>query len=254
MTPRDIVDQYQSIRLGVRLPDLRPGEVAVATSDHTTFAERGYGFVRLFWAMSLGDRAAVSVHPAALAEVSRLALRIDPEGVLGDEFCENACTALQSALGEPDLRPGALDICMYHPGEAEVFESDGEIRAATPAARDAWVGEREFWAAADHPSAVRGEAFSLWLGEQVAAEIITHESCVAEMAGLIAEDGIEVSEQFRGRGYGKAILSYWTREMQQRNRVCLHSTSAGNAASLALARSVGCVEYARSRFVVLRRG
>jgi GNAT superfamily N-acetyltransferase len=254
MTPRDIIDRYQSIRLGVRLTDLKPGTVAVATSDHTTFAERGYGFVRLFWAMQLGDRAAVSVHPAALAEVSRRALRIGPDEVLGDEFCEAACAALRSALGEPDLRPGALDICMYHPGEAKVFESDGEIRPATPASKDAWVGERDFCAAADHPSAARGEAFSLWLGENVVAEIITHEPCVAEMADLIAEDGIGVSEPFHGRGYGKAILSYWTREMQQRGRVCLHSTSATNAASLALARSVGYVEYARSRFVVLRRG
>jgi len=253
MTPRNIIDRYQSIRLGVRLPDLRPGEVAVATSDHTTFAERGYGFVRLFWAMHIGGRAAVSVHPAALTEVSRLALRISPEGVLGDEFCNNACAALQSALGEPDLRPEGVDICMYHPGEAEVFESDGEIRAATPASKDAWAGERDFWAAADHPSAARGEAFSLWLDDEVVAEIITHEPSVAEMAHLIAEDGIGVSEPFHGRGYGKAILSYWTREMQKRGRICLHSTSAGNAASLALARSVGYVEYARSRFVVLRR-
>jgi len=254
MTPRDIIDRYQSIRLGVRLPDLRPGEVAVASSDHTTFAERGYGFVRLFWAMQLGDRAAVSVHPAALAEVSRLAVRIDPEGVLGDEFCNRACAALRSTLGEPDLRPGALDICMYHAGKADLVGSEGEIRPATAADKDKWAGERSFWAAAEHPSAARGEAFSLWLGEQIVAEIITHEPSVAEMADLIAEDGIEVSEQFRSRGYGKAILSYWTREMQKCGRVCLHSTSAGNAASLALAHSVGYVEYAKSRFVVLRRG
>lgn len=254
MAPRDVVDQYQSIRLGVRLPDLKPGEVAVGTSDHMTFAERGYGFVRLFWAMNLGDRAAVSVHPAALGEVSRLALRMSPEGVIGDEFCEEACSALKSALGQPDLRPEALDVCMYHPGDAELFESDGEIRPATPSAKDAWVGERDFWAASDHPSAARGEAFSLWLGENVVAETITHEPCVAEMADRIAEEGIGVSEQFRRRGYGKAILSHWTREMQQRGRVCLHSTSITNAASLALGRSAGYVEYARSRFITIPRG
>jgi L-amino acid N-acyltransferase YncA len=253
MTPRDIIDRYQSIRLGVRLADLRPGQVAVATSDHTTFAERGYGFVRLWWAIHLGDRAAVSVHPAALAEVSRLALRINPEGVLTDEFCNTACAALQSALDEPNLRPEGVDICMYHPGEAGLVEREGEIRPATAAGKDKWVGERSAWAAADHPSAARGEAFSLWLGEQVVADIITHEPSVAEMADLIAEDGIEVSAEFRGRGYGKAILSYWTREMQKQGRVCLHSTAANNGASLALARSTGYIEYARSRSVVWRR-
>ena len=253
MTPRDIIDGYQSLRFGVRLADLRPTQVALATSDHTTFAERGYGFVRLFWAMHVGDRAAISVHPAALAEVSRMALRIDPEGVLADEFCNTACAALQSALGEPDLRPEGVDVCMYHPGEAGLVERDGEIRPATRASKEAWAGKRSFWAAADHPSAARGAAFSFWLGETVVAEIITHEPSVAEMADLIAEDGIEVSEEFRGRGHGKALLSYWTCEMQRRGRVCLHSTSAGNEASLALARSVGYIEYARSRFIVFRR-
>lgn len=253
MSSKATIDRYHSIRLGVRLADVKPGQVAVATSDHTTFAERGYGFVRLFWAIHLDDRAAVSVHPAALAEVSRLALRISPDEVLGDELCDSTCAALRSALDEPELGPGGVDICLYHPGEADVFESEGEIRPATPASKDAWVGERTAWAAADHPSAARGEAFSLWRGEKVVADIITHEPSVAEMADLIAEDGIEVSDQFRGRGYGKAILSYWTHEMQQRGRVCLHSTSASNAASLAVAQSVGYVEYAKSRFVVWRR-
>jgi GNAT superfamily N-acetyltransferase len=253
MNPRETIDHYHSIRLGVRLADLKPGQVAVATSDHRTFAERGYGYFRLLWAIHLGDRAAVSVHPAALGEVSRLALRIEPDGVLADEFCDPACAALQSALDEPDLVPETVDICMYHPGEADAFECDGEIRPATLASKDAWVGERRFWAAADHPSASRGEAFSLWVGEKVVADIITHEPSVAEMADLIAEDGIEVSDQFRGRGYGKALLSYWTREMQQRGRVCLHSTSTDNAASLAVARSVGYVEYAKSRFLALGR-
>lgn len=253
MSPRDIIDRYQSIRLGVRLTDLRAGQVAVATSDHTTFAERGYGFVRLLWAIHLSDRAAVSVHPAALAEVSRLALRIDPEGVLANEFCNTACAALQSALGEPDLQPEGVDICMYHPGKADSVASEGEIRPATAAGKGRWAGERSFWAAADHPSAARGEAFSLWLDDKLIAEIITHEPSVAEMADLIAEDGIEVSEHFRAQGYGKALLSHWTREMQKRGRVCLHSTGAQNEASLALARSVGYIEYAKSRFVVLRR-
>jgi GNAT superfamily N-acetyltransferase len=246
---REIVDGYYSIRLGIGLADLRPGQVAVAASDHTTFAERGYGFVRLLWALHLGERAAISVHPAALAEVSRLALRVGPDDVLTDEFCERACAALRSSLEEPGLKAGALGIAFYHPGEARIVESDGEIRPAIAEGKERWAGPREYWAAADHPSAARGEAFSLWLGEQVVAEIMTHEPSVSEMAHSIAEDGIEVAEGFRGRGYGKALLSYWTREMQKRGRVCVHSTSASNTASVGLARSVGYTEYGRSRSV-----
>lgn len=103
--------------------------------------------------------------------------------------------------------------------------------------------------AAEHPSAQRGEAFGLFIGTQAVGEIITHEPPVAEMAHLVAEDGIGVAEEHRGRGHGKALLAAWTREMQVRGRVCVHSTSISNVASVALAKAVGYLEYARARGV-----
>jgi ribosomal protein S18 acetylase RimI-like enzyme len=123
------------------------------------------------------------------------------------------------------------------------------VRPVTAADEEHWVGERLFWRAADHPSAQRGEAFGLFLGDKLIAELITHDPAVAEMAHLIATDGIEVSGEYRGQGHGKALLAHWTREMQARGRVCIHSASAANTASIALAKSVGYVEYARVRGV-----
>jgi len=249
---RDVVDRLYSARLGVSLADLKPGQVAVAASERRTHAERGYGIVFLLWVMHFGNRAVVSVHPAGGSEVARLAWRAKAEDVLKDEFCEGACAAVRGALEEPDLRVGGLDVCFYHEGNAEVFQCDGEVRRATRADRDRWAGERRFTPAADHPSAARGDAFSLVISEGTVGDIVTHEPSVAEMANVIAEDGIEIAKPFRGRGYGKVLLSHWTQVMQDQGRVCLHSTSVGNEASVALARSVGHVEYARSRFVVWR--
>jgi GNAT superfamily N-acetyltransferase len=246
---RQIVDRWFSIRLGVSVADLKPGQVAVATCDRRTFAELGYGYVSLLWVVHLGDRAAVSVHPAALAEVSGLAWPRRPDDVMEDDFCQRAGAALRAAVPGSEGGAGGVGVTLYHPGGARPAATDAEVRVITPSDEDRWAGTRMYWRAADHPSAQRGEAFALFLGDQAIAEIITHDPPVAEMAHLVAADGIEVAEEYRGRGYGKALLSHWTCEMQSRGRACLHSTGMDNIASIAVARSVGYLEYARTRSV-----
>jgi len=245
---KTILDRFYSLRLGVCLPDLKPGQVAVATCDRRTYAGLGYGFVRLLWVFHFRDHAAVSIHPAALAEVSRLAWRRTPDEVIADEFVAATAKALAILPGVSGDAGGG-SVIFYHPGDVEPVTCDGEVRALTPADGDRWAGTRVYAGAADHPSAERGEAFGISLGARVIAEVITHEPSVAEMAHLIAEDGIEVAEAYQRRGYGKAVLAAWTREMQAKGRVCVHSTSSDNVASIALAKSVGYLEYARTRVV-----
>jgi GNAT superfamily N-acetyltransferase len=248
---REIVDRFFSIRTGTAIADLKPGQVAVATCDRRTYAELGYGFTRLLWALHFGDRALVSVHPAALAEVSRLTWGREPDAVLTGEFVEQAHAALSSALpnappASPPREPGDMSIKLYHPGDAPEITSDGEVRLLTPADRDKWPGPRAYMAAADHPCAARGEAFGLFVGDLCVAEVMTHDPSVAEMAESIAEDGIEVAAEYRRRGYGRAVFATWTREMQWRGRVCIHGTSLDNVPSIGLARSIGYLEYARN--------
>ena len=248
---RETVDRFFSVRTGVSIADLKPGQVAVATCDRRTYAELGYGFTRLLWALHLGDRALVSVHPAALAEVSRLTRGREPDAVLTGEFAEQAHTALSLALpnaplSSPPKEPGDMGIKLYHPGNAPEVASDGQVRLLTAADKDKWPGPRAYMAAADHPCAARGEAFGLFLGETSVAEVMTHDPSVADMAHLIAEDGIEVAAEYRRRGYGRAALAAWTREMQRRGRVCVHGTSLDNVPSVELARSIGYLGYARN--------
>lgn len=249
MAGRDTLDRFYSIRLGVSVADLKPGQVAVASCDRRTYVERGHAHICLLWVIGFGDRAAVSVHPAALAEAGRLAWGLRPDEVLEDDFSEGVRRELGSRLGEAGLQLSGDSVIFWHPGSAQKVASEGAIRAVAPGEPDAWVGERYFRRVAEHPSAGRGEAFGLWVGEALVAEVVSHEPPVTEMAGLVAEDGIQVSQRHRGRGYGKALLAHWTREMQARGRVCVHSTSLENAASIALARSVGYIEYGRTRQV-----
>ena len=246
---REIVDRFFSIRLGVSVADLKPGQVAVATCERRTFAERGDGFVRLMWALHFGDRGAMSVHPAALAEVSRLAWGLTPDDVLTEGFLDRAHAAFQAALPAATLNVGGTGVKLYHPGAAAPVHAEGEVRVLTPYGQARWAGERVYTYDVGHPSVARGEAFGLFLGDRLVAEVITHESSVAEMAHLIAEDGIEVAEEYRARGYGKALFAAWTRDMQARGRVCVHGTAADNTASIALAHSVGYLDYAHQRSV-----
>jgi GNAT superfamily N-acetyltransferase len=248
---REVVDRFFSVRTGVSIADLKPGQVAVATCDRRTYAELGYGFTRLLWALHFGDRALISAHPAALAEVSRLAWGMEPDAVLTGEFVKQAHAALSSALPNapltaPSREPGEMGIRLYHPGNAPDITSKGDVRLLASGETDRWPGPRTYMAAGDHPCAARGEAFGLFIEDLCVAEVMTHDTAVDEMAHLIAEDGIEVAAAYRRRGYGRAVLAAWTREMQRRGRVCVHGTSVRNVASVDLARSIGYVEYARN--------
>lgn len=246
---REVVDRFFAIRLGISVEDIKLGQVAVAASDRRTFAERGHGFIRLLWIVHFGDRAAVSVHPAALAEVSRLAWKRTPDQLMSDDFHLRAADALEAALPGASLNSAGHSVVFCHPGDAAPIPTHGDVRTLTVAAQALWAGKRVYPHAVAHPAVERGEAFGLFLDDKLIAEIITHEPSVAEMANLVAEDGIEVAENYRGCGHGKALLAAWTCEMQARGRVCIHSTSPGNAASIALAQSVGYVEHARTRAV-----
>jgi len=251
---REMVDRFYSLRLGISLADLKPGQVAVATCDRRTYAEVGYGFIVLLWVVHLGDRAAVSVHPAALAEVSRLAWGLGPEEVMGDAFRQQAADALQSTLPGAQPQTDVRCVTFFHPGDVAVIPTDGEVGLLGPADAAKWVGERVYLPAAEHPGALRGEAFGLFLDDKLIADAYAHDPSVAEMGHLIAEDAIEVSEAYRRQGYGKALLAFWTREMQARGRVCIHTASPDNPASVALARSAGYVEYAREREIRVPAG
>lgn len=245
---REVLDRFFSRRLGVELADLKPGQMGVATCDRRTYVERGFGFIRFLWVVHLGDRAAVSVHPTALSDVARLAWGRSPDEVMGDEFACEATAALERALpGVEPLTRGEGSVILYHPGEVAPVACDGLTRVLKREDADCWRGPRDYMKAAHHPSADIGEAFGVFLDDQMIASIITYEPPVADFAQAVAEDGIEVAQDYRGRGYGSALLAAWTREMQTRGRVRFHSPSLSNLASRGVARAVGYHEYARSR-------
>jgi RimJ/RimL family protein N-acetyltransferase len=66
----------------------------------------------------------------------------------------------------------------------------------------------------------------------------------ARITGRAAEAGLETAAEYRGRGYGPAIVVAWAQAIRASGRIPLYSTSWDNLASQAVARKLGLVQYA----------
>jgi RimJ/RimL family protein N-acetyltransferase len=66
----------------------------------------------------------------------------------------------------------------------------------------------------------------------------------ARLTGRAAEAGLETMTEYRGRGYGPAVVVAWAQDIRATGRIPLYSTSWDNLASQAVARKLGLVQYA----------
>ncbi|MFL5731582.1 MAG: GNAT family N-acetyltransferase [Chloroflexia bacterium] len=66
----------------------------------------------------------------------------------------------------------------------------------------------------------------------------------ARITAQVAEAGVHTVEAYRGRGYGAETVRGWATELRAMGRLPLYSTSWENAASRAVARKLGAVQYA----------
>jgi hypothetical protein len=66
----------------------------------------------------------------------------------------------------------------------------------------------------------------------------------ARNAETAAEAGLETAAAFRGRGFAPRVTAAWATAIRASGRIPLYSTSWSNAASLAVARKLGLVQYA----------
>jgi GNAT superfamily N-acetyltransferase len=63
------------------------------------------------------------------------------------------------------------------------------------------------------------------------------------------EAGVATEEPYRGRGFGAAVVARWGEAVEADGRLPLYSTWWGNAASLAVARTLGLVAYAETLYL-----
>jgi RimJ/RimL family protein N-acetyltransferase len=67
--------------------------------------------------------------------------------------------------------------------------------------------------------------------------------CSVRASPVAHEVGVETAAEFRGRGYGSRVVAAWAGAARAHGRIPLYSTSWDNAASQALARSLGLRVY-----------
>lgn len=67
--------------------------------------------------------------------------------------------------------------------------------------------------------------------------------CSVRIARQAHEAGVETHRDFRGRGYAARAVSAWASALRDMNRIPLYSTSWENAASRALAKKLGLIQF-----------
>ena len=65
----------------------------------------------------------------------------------------------------------------------------------------------------------------------------------ARLTERVAEAGVNTLEGYRGRGYAPTVVTAWAQAIRATGRVPLYSTSWDNAASRAVARKLGLIQY-----------
>ena len=68
--------------------------------------------------------------------------------------------------------------------------------------------------------------------------------CATRNSAPAVEAGLETAAACRGRGFAPRVTAAWARAIRASGRIPLYSTSWSNAASLAVARKLGLVQYA----------
>ena len=68
--------------------------------------------------------------------------------------------------------------------------------------------------------------------------------CATRNTAPAVEAGLETAAAFRGRGLAPRVTAAWACAIRASGRIPLYSTSWSNAASLAVARKLGLVQYA----------
>lgn len=67
--------------------------------------------------------------------------------------------------------------------------------------------------------------------------------CTVRRTGTYLEAGVETVSHYRRHGYGKAVVVDWATKAIEMGCVPLYSTSWDNTASVALAKSIGLIQY-----------
>lgn len=238
-----LLDRYLSVRLDAPLDRLNPGFVLVETARRLQ-RETSYGFQHVLWWVWLADgRSVLSLVPGAGACVSEITRRVVSAEHLRDP---KVAASLREALngwltqrGDTQISGGGLSLQFACNAAHLQVHQRSECRRL----RDASIPPAPGLELPTHcfPD---GLVYGAVVDGCVASVAYAHRTGLME--DQVADIGIETAPDYRRRGLAQTALSAVATQMIGQGGEVLYSCGAANPASIATARSVGCVPYATS--------
>jgi GNAT superfamily N-acetyltransferase len=241
--PFALMDKFIGTRMDCDLAALVPGETVVVETRRRLHREKGYGYERVLWWIWLEDgRSAVSVPPGAGREVRKIA-----KGVTREQLFEAALAERLKAAASPALEMAGL-------GEIDRVLADVHFACDGHLLRRHRCGDCRRLLDESIPPAEGlklpahcfpdGIVYGVVAGGLVASFAFAHR--IGLMEDTIADLGVDTAPAYRRRGYAKTVVSAVVEHVTRKGGQALYGCRPDNGASLATARSVGFVPYAKS--------
>ena len=230
--------------MGIDLAHLGPGEPAVVATPFRLRREQGYGYVRaLWWSWFTDGRLAVSVPPGADNAVRRIVSGIrGREGLFAPALAQELKVPVNVALQEAGLQ--GIDRVIHdvhfacNPQRLRRHNC-GQCRRLTdesiPPAKGLTLPTHCFPDGIAHAVIADGKAASI---------AFAHRTGVMEER--IVDLAITTASAYRGRGYAKTAVSAVVEHVARDGGEAIYGCRPDNHASIATARGVGFVPYART--------
>ena len=242
----DVIQRYFSQYLERDLATVKAGEIALVASDRRTKPETGWARAEAVWIHIFDGRAVVSVRPDLVSQLNQLLMECsDPNDLLLPDWH----TKIARSLGMARI-PGVSHILYCTPENLCVFECDG-LRKLEIGDVDAFVGMKfRMYPECDaecltndiRRNITDGIAFGVFQNDALVSA--ADASLIAHMQNEVEEPGVDTLPDYRGRGYGKVVVSQATRRILEIGRVPIYRCDARNEPSVRLALAVGYQKHA----------
>ena len=248
----DLIDKYVGILLDVDLSGVPRGATVVMESPRRLRRELSYGYVHALWWVWLDDgRSVISVPPGSGRNISQLVDGIQDSGaVLNANLAARLQVPINSALetaGLPHTDRALFDL---------VFACNGELLRSQASTLCQRISDPAIPVAAGiHVPAqciADGAVFGRVVDGTVVSAAYAHRSGV--MQDRIADIGVETALNYRRQGFGKSAVSALVGDFTKRGGEARYGCSPKNVASIATAKAVGFVPYAKSMILSARHG
>ena len=241
--PFALMDKYFGTRMDCDLATLVPGRTVVVETRRRLRGEKSYGYERVLWWIWLEDgRSAISVPPGAGREVRRVAKGVTREQLFESSLAEGLKVPVDAALqaaGLGKVGRAIIDVQFACNGSLLRRHRCGDCRRlldeSIPPAKELKLPTHCF------PD---GIAYGVVADGVVASFAFAHRTGLME--DMIADMAVETASGYRRRGYAKTAVSAVVEHVTRKGGQAVHACRPDNLPSIATARSVGFVPYAKS--------